>query len=292
MTRGWRSAGGVALGLTLAAACAPSDPLAPDAAGAPDAAVADWVVASPTVTLQPAEETYRCSYHRVPPLPPLARLAHYGYLGVHDVTVELFAAAEVPVDDGTCRRPASAAMLLNSKRQVGEVVFPDDAPLLLGQDLVLMIRVHYLSGHDDQLSDAGVVLSWFAAPAGASQTSGLLVGARTDFTVPEGPSEVVTTCTVPAGTMVHGVVPLGQPRSYRLTVTDQADELVSTFDWAHPVARRFEPPFYQPRAALTATCEYLNDGGVVAGGDRTFADERCGVSAHIVPGAGVTACVP
>ena len=34
------------------------------------------------------------------------------------------------------------------------------------------------------------------------------------------------------------------------------------------------------------------DGGVVAGGVRTVAAERCGVSAHIVPGAGVTACVP
>ena len=199
-----------------------------------------------------------------------------------------------PVVDGAvdqiCARPAGSVTLFSLERQLGELVFPDDAPLLLGDGLALVVRIHFLNP-DDAPKPAHGIVSWYGTTTAASQTSGLRAAIRTDFSVPPGASTIDTTCMLPTEARLIGVYPVSHGRGYRLTIADDNGALVSTFDWAHPPRASWNTPFYQPTGTLRTRCEYLNDTGqIVDGGERLFADERCGMSALITPGTGLSAC--
>ena len=275
------------------AACGSNSDRGPDATPPPDAGEAPrWRFETPTIGLAPAEERYVCSYHQIPgDLGPIGRVAFYGTAGVHSVSLEVVAG---PVVDGAvdqiCARPPRAATLVSLDRQLGELVLPGDAPLLLGDGLALVVRVHYLNPDDVSASGYGIV-SWYGGTTVASQTSGLLSAIRTDFSVPPGTSTIETSCRPPGGVRLIAAYPVSHSHADRLSVSDDRGLLVSTFDWAHPVPATWMAPYYQPAGALRARCDYLNDTGqIVLGGDRLFADERCGVAALIVPASGLQSC--
>lgn len=258
----------------------------------PDSAIeARWQLETPLVDLAPAEEGYYCSYHRIPDdLGPIQRIEVYGFAGVHDVSLEVVPG---PVDDGAvdriCARSSRGALLFSLDGQVGGLAFPDDAPLLLGSGLAAVVRIHYLNPEDTPARTQAIV-SWHGAPKAPIRTSGLLSGTRTDFTVPIGTSSIQTTCEIPPGVALLAAYPISHGLGYRLELSDDTGVLVSTYDWAHPTRVHWDMPHF-PTGALTARCEYLNTTSrIVDGGERLFVDERCGVSALVVPGIGLSAC--
>lgn len=250
-----------------------------------------WRLETPAVDLAPAEEGYYCSYHRIPDdLGPIQRIEVYGFAGVHDVSLEVVPG---PVDDGAidrvCARSARGALLFSLDGQVGALAFPDDAPLQLGSGLVAVARIHYLNPEDAPARTQAIV-SWQGATATPIRTSGLLSGIRTDFTVPIGSSSFETTCKTLSGVALIAAYPISHGLGYRLAISDDTGVLVSTYDWAHPTRASWGMP-YLPTGVLTTRCEYLNTSSrVVDGGDRLLVDERCGMSALVVPGTGLSTC--
>lgn len=283
--------------LVAATACGGRPDLEGDAA-APDSDGGDetprWRIETPAVDLAPAEEGYYCSYHRIPgDLGPIGRIASYGFAGVHDLALEIVSG---PVDDGAvdqlCARPPRTALLFSIERQLGELVLPEDAPLLLGGELAVVVRIHFLNP-DDLPKRSQAIISWYGAVTATSQTSGLVSAVRTDFAVPPGDSTIDTFCTLAAGVRLVAAYPVSHGLGYRLEITDQSGPLVDTFEWAHPTRATWQPPYYLPPGQVRTRCEYRNlTGQTVLGGDRLVLDERCGMSALVVPGSGVSECSP
>lgn len=275
------------------AACGRTPELGADAAPASDAALAPrWQFETPAIELVPAEEGYYCSYHSIPAdLGLIGRVGFYGLAGVHDLSLEVVPG---PVADGAfdqiCARSARAATLFSLERQLGDLVLPDDAPLLLGDGLAVVVRIHFLNP-DDAPRRSYAIISWYEATVAASQTSGVFSATRTDFSVPPGASSIETACGLAAGTRLIGAYPISHGLGYRLAISDDSGTLVSTFDWAHPTRATWSTPYYPPAGMLRARCEYLNTTGqIVDGGERLLLDERCGMSALIIPGEGLSAC--
>lgn len=251
-----------------------------------------WRIETPVIELAPAEEGYYCSYHRIPDdLGPIDRIASYGLAGVHDLALEI---APGPVDDGAvdqiCARPAHTALLFSVERQLGELPLPADAPLLLGGELAVVVRIHFLNP-DDVPRRSQAIVSWYGASTPATQTSGLVTAVRTDFAVPPGDSTIETPCTLAAGVRLVTAYPVSHGLGYRLAISDASGSLVDTFEWAHPMPATWASPYYLPPGELRARCEFRNlTSQPVLGGDRLLLDERCGMSAVVVPGAGISPC--
>lgn len=281
--------------LAASAACGGRPDLAGDATPPGGDAASEeprWRIETPEIDLAPAEESYSCSYHRIPvEAGPIGRIASYGFAGVHDVTIEIIPG---PVEEGAvdplCARPPGAALLFSLDRQVGELLLPEDAPLLLGSELAVVVRIHFLNP-DDAPKRSQAIVSWYGATASTATTSGLVAATRTDFAVPPGASFVETSCTLADGVRLAAAYPVSHAFGYRLAISDDAGPLVDTFEWAHPSRATWASPYYLPAGELRTRCEYENPTGqTVLGGDRLFLDERCGMSALVVPGAGVVAC--
>jgi hypothetical protein len=247
-------------------------------------------IALPAYEVAAAEERYACSYHVLgDDIPAIARITFYGNAPIHGFTVDVdpAAAARDGTSDDTCLVSDEAVTLLSARRQQAELALPATAPLRLSPGSGLVVRLHILNPDDAP----AVTEAWLDVhPAAAATTTSGLVGAtRFDFSAPPGTTRVETRCRVPAGARLAALYPTTRRSTYEVTVTDGAALLAMSYDWEHPPRTTWET-LYSPADELVSRCLIVNTTGQTLVGGPALADERCGLSLLVVPGADVASC--
>lgn len=245
----------------------------------------------PAIALAAADERTTCSYHVLRDLPAIERISLYANATLHGVmlSVEPHPIADDGTVDTTCVVSESAVTLLSTRRQIDEMDLPDGAPLALPATVGLVIRAHFLNP-DDFPAESLLYIDLQPARTPTSTTSGLMSATRMDFTVPPGISLQETRCRLAHGTAIVGLYPDARRLAYEIDVGDESGMLVSTYDWEHPNHVSFVPP-RAPSGDLVARCRMVNQTATTGTGGPTLTQERCGLSALVVPAAGVASCL-
>ena len=245
----------------------------------------------PPIALVAADERTACSYHALRDLPPIESISLYANATLHSVmlSVEPTLGAGDGTVDPSCAVSERAVTLFSTRRQIDALELPSGAPLALPASGGLVIRAHFLNP-DDFAAETLVYVDLQPASGPTPMTSGLVSATRMDFSVPPGISTQETRCRLSPGVTIAGLYPDARKLTYEIDVGDESGPLVSTYDWEHPDHVSFEPP-RSPAGDLVAHCRRVNGTTVTGTGGPTLTEERCGVSALVVPAAGVASCL-
>lgn len=265
----------------VAAACSPV-PGGADAAGSQV-----FRIELPPVEQPSATESVRCLHATLPDeLGTIARIESTAHSIVHDLAVFLVPAALAP--DGTfgedCDVGDAAVMIHEARGPAGEVVLPPETALDPGRDAAVLVRVHYLNVTERTITAEVVVSLEGALEPAAAVLLGAVYALDPEVPAPPGTASAVVECGLPAGSRLALLTGTGGALVSGIAISDDAQELFATNDWAHPGVTVWPEP-YTPSGALRGRCDLVNPSGVTA-------VERCGIGALVSGTAGLEGCGP
>jgi hypothetical protein len=275
----------------------------------PPAANQGLQLASPSFTLQPGEELFKCWYTTLPNDVEIAatKLQSQMTPGSHHFIVYTTSTAERP--DGTfedCSARQGAVSLANApiwlystQDPTAELKMPDGVAMPLAAHQALYFDMHYINATTAPMT-VQVKLN-FDYATGTYQRAGAFVTYNTQIKIPAGGMQTVSgDCDVPSEANFF----IMSTHSHKRTIGALAaksvggvmgDQIVKTTDWEHAGVSWFNAPTYLNFAAgekLHYECTYKNDSSdVITVGESAAKNEMCMAIGYYFPAAGNAFCL-
>jgi hypothetical protein len=261
-----------------------------------------YQVTTPSFTLQPGSEQFRC-YHTSIPTPtemPVGRWVSQMSPGSHHFI--LYAggtAADGQFDNSGCAGGLSNQWVYASSVPNNQMPMPDGVAMPMAANQKINFDMHYINTGATPLT-VSVKLNIERTLSANPQRAGALVSFNTGISVPPmGDQTVSGTCSTPAdaqffilSTHTHKHATLASIRLGSAT----GQELVHTTDWENPDTRVWlQPPFFSfGGQKLYYSCSYHNDStATIRVGTSAITNEMCMAVTYFFPApSGSQACSP
>jgi hypothetical protein len=298
------------IGLTslLASLCAACGGGADGSDGGPSPPASGIQITTPSFTLQPGEEAFRCFYTSVPADTDVAAVKFASTMSPGSHHFILYTTQNALYPDGTFRDCSGGLGVSNpndpptwvyaSQDPVRQMDMPPGVAMPLKAHQPLIFDMHYLNAGTEPKT-VQVVLNVDHAD-GQYQRAGAYVTFDTRISIPPGGTQTVSGhCAVPPDVNFFAM----STHSHKRTLTAQAnryrdgqigDALVLTRDWQHATIASWSNPFLtlNPGEEISYACSYQNDStNTITVGESAEANEMCMVVGYYFPADGSTFCL-
>jgi hypothetical protein len=262
-------------------------------------------LASPSFTLKPGEEMFKCWYTTLATSTDIqaVRMHSKMSLGSHHFIVYTTKTPLRP--DGTfedCGNNQGGPSLQNTpvwlyatQDPEAELLMPSGTALPLVANQPLYFNMHYINATS---ADMVVNVSLDVDSAiGTYQKVGAYVTYNTQISIPPGGQQTVMgNCDVPAGAQFFTMSTHSHKRTVDAQATKSTGEmLVHTTDWAHAAIGHWDAPSFLtfgPNDQLHYQCSYQNDTtNTITVGESAETNEMCMAVGYYFPAATDTFCL-
>jgi Copper type II ascorbate-dependent monooxygenase, C-terminal domain len=266
-------------------------------------------LSSPSFTLKPGEEMFKCWYTTIATTSDLQAVRMHSTMtpGSHHFIV--YTTTNPLRPDGTFEDCGdnqggptlqdTPVWLYATQDPDAELVMPAGTALPLKANQPLYFNMHYINA---TMADMTVNVSWdVESESGTFQKVAAFVTYNTQISIPPGGQQTVSgDCDVPAGAQFFTM----STHSHKRTVEDIAGKsvggvmsqtLVDTTDWSHATISRWAAPSFltfAPGEQLHYQCSYMNDTtSTITVGESAEKNEMCMAVGYYFPAAGDTFCL-
>lgn len=261
-------------------------------------------LASPSFTLKPGEEMFKCWYTTLTNTSDIqaVRMHSTMSLGSHHFIVYTTKTPLRP--DGTfedCGNNQGGPSLTNTpvwlyatQDPEAELDMPTGTALPLKAAQPLYFNMHYINATANDMT-VQVKLDVDSA-IGTYQKVGAYVTYNTQISIPPGGQQTVSgDCDVPAGAQFFTMSTHSHKRTTDAQATKAGQMLVHTTDWAHAAIGKWSAPgflTFGPNEQLHYQCSYQNDStNTITEGESAEKNEMCMAVGYYFPAAGDTFCL-
>ena len=261
-------------------------------------------MSSPTFTLKPGEEMFKCWYTTLATASDIQAIRMHSTMtpGSHHFIVYTTQTALRP--DGTfedCGNNQTGSLqntpvwLYATQDPDAELLMPSGTALPLKANQPLYFNMHYINATSSDMT-VQVKLDVDSA-IGTYQRVGAYVTYNTQISIPPGGQQTVSgNCDVPAGAQFFTMSTHSHKRTVDAQATKSTGEmLVHTTDWAHAAIGHWSSPSFLtfgPNDQLHYQCSYQNDStNTITDGESAEKNEMCMAVGYYFPAAGDVFCL-
>ena len=264
-------------------------------------------ILTPSFTLQPGQELFKCFYTSLPATVDVAAVKFQSTMAPGSHHFILYATQNAIYPDNTFRDCGGGlgssqndppVWVYASQDPTGELDMPPGVAMPLKAHQPLIFNMHYINtGSDPKVVQ---VVQNIEYATGSYQKAGAFVTFNTMISIPPGGTQKVEGhCTVPQGVNFF----LMSTHSHKRTLTAQAnrylngqigDSLVLTQDWAHATVSKWYSPFMNlaPGEEIYYSCNYRNDTNqTITVGESAEVNEMCMAVGYYFPATANTFCL-
>jgi hypothetical protein len=262
---------------------------------------------TPSFTLNPGDEVFKCFYTSLPSDIDVAAVKFASTMAPGSHHFILYTTQNPAYPDNTFRDCAGGTgsntndppvWLYASQDLTGELDLPQGVAMPLAAHQPLIFNMHYLNTGTEAKTVQVVQNIEYAT--GQYQKAGAFVTFNTMISIPPGGTQTVSGhCTVPQGVNFF----LMSTHSHKRTITAEADHylngqvgapLVVTQDWEHATISKWYNPFLVLAAGeeIYYRCNYQNDtNATITVGESAETNEMCMAVGYYFPATGNTFCL-